>query len=114
MECTLAALVACFSWSGLYLDVGGGYQQSRSYHINDYQYEFRFTNPGIIETGGFRTHEKTEFEDFGYGRALIGYEISMSNVRLALEGAWTKDLQHGSGTTKSIGLSLRLYPFRRN
>jgi hypothetical protein len=26
MDCTLAALIACFSWSGFYLDTGISYQ----------------------------------------------------------------------------------------
>lgn len=115
MECTLATLIACFGWSSLYLDAGAGYTEGGSYRVDSYEFEFDYRNvsSGVHESGGFQTRAKTELGGFRYGRATLGYEINVSNVRLSLDGSIARNIDSGrNGTMKSIGLSARWFLFR--
>ena len=95
MECTLATLIACFSWSNLYLDGGVLYNDIRYVEVN----------PVTLETAAV---EKNPF-----GRAAIGYELKFRSVEFALEASHTSSLATNSDRgANAIGIRARWYPFR--
>jgi hypothetical protein len=109
MECTLAALIACFNLSGLYID--GGMQ---------------FTDTDVQRTGYFTTvnHEGNAIEtvitpfsymadESPYGRLALGYQLEFKAVTLALELSHTSSLVTNEDRgTNAIGIKARWYPFR--
>ncbi len=114
MECTIATLVACFSWSSLFLGAGVDYQREQTTSINTYEYKFDFRNvsmPGVTETGGFKTSSSHLLsDDKSFGNAMIGYEITVSDVRLSFSGGIRK--RSGEASSKSVGIDVRWFPFR--
>lgn len=109
MDCTLAALIACFNLSGLYID--GGMQ---------------FTDTEVQRTGYFTTvnHEGNAIEtvttpfsymsdESPYGRIALGYQVEFKSVTLALELSHVSSLvfQDDRGVN-AIGIRARWYPFR--
>lgn len=108
MECTLAALIACFSWSGLYLDADLSYLDSdvprRSWSVYQIQHDWG------TETD-IRSAETTRPAN-PYGRLSIGYQLEFKSVTVSLEG-WhlssTKDSDRG---LNAFSLRARWFPFR--
>lgn len=110
MDCTIATLIACFSWSNLYLD--GGLQ------YNDYD----TLRPGFTDSVTIATASAVETisyqtaiaeRDNPYGRIALGYELAFSSVSLRLEASHLSSLasddDHG---LNAISFSARWYPFR--
>ena len=85
MDCALTslhALIACFSWSGLYIDTGLSYQDAGLPYQEWRTYESR-TPSGAIET---RTQLETHDDPFNpYGWAAIGFQVELRNVTIELE-----------------------------
>lgn len=110
MECTLYALLACFSWSNLYLDGAMSWHDSELPH-QVYETEV-FTGPGLVET--VTTQRTTDDPLNPYGRIAIGYEMRFSSVSLAIEASHTSSVDtnedHG---VNAISLRARWYPFKR-
>lgn len=112
MDCaltTLHTLIACFSWSSLYVD--GGLQ------MNDYdtpRLEWRqYTNhlPGVTETVRYQTivseHENP------YGRLALGYEMAFPSVSLRIEAAHLSSIATSNDRgLNALSFSVRWYPFR--
>jgi hypothetical protein len=107
--CSLFALLACFSWSNLYLDG-----------------DMHFTDADVQRTGHFTTvnHEGNAVEtvitpfsymadESPYGRFALGYQIEFKNVTLALEASHVSSLVTNEDRgTNAIGIKARWYPFR--
>jgi hypothetical protein len=112
MECTLATLhtlIACFSWSNLYVD--GGMQ------FNDYdtpRIEWRqYTNelPGVSET--VRYQEIVAQRENPYGRLALGYEVAFPSVSLRFEASHLSSIATSNDRgLNAISFSVRWYPFR--
>jgi hypothetical protein len=107
--CSLFALLACFNWSGLYID--GGLQ------FNDYdtlRYGFSdsvtINGPGVSETISYQT--AIPERDNPYGRLALGYEVSFPNVSLRLEASHLSSVTTSDKGLNAISLSARWYPFR--
>lgn len=109
MDCaltTLHTLIACFSWSNLYVD--GGVQ------FNDYD----TLRPGYTEpvTVGFETisyQTAIPERDNPYGRFALGYEIAFSSVSVRLEASHLSSIASDNDRgLNAIGFSVRWYPFR--
>jgi hypothetical protein len=98
MECSLVALVACFSWSGFYIDSGLSYvdvtYSEVELHGSEVEYVARSHNP--------------------FGKLGIGFQLNLSPNFLAeveLAHASSLKTQDDRGVN-SISLNVRWYPFR--
>jgi hypothetical protein len=108
--CSLQALLACFSWSGVYVDSGLSWYDRSLPHQ-----ELTTTTTdlgGVIETVTVPYITDRPFNP--YGRLAIGYEVRFNNLTIALEAAHTSSLDTGEDSgINAIGLRARWYPFRR-
>ena len=78
MECSLAALIACFSWSNLYLGAQLTYQDySAPYH--EWRYAGTTTSPGgLVETT--YTSVISEENENPYFRPTLGFKLPFRSV----------------------------------
>lgn len=108
MECTIAALIACFHLSNLYVDSGLLYQDSGVEQISN-AYDFYDGSYHLMRNDG-------QFSHYGrnpYGRLAIGYQLQFSRVTLALEVEHVSSLDTGKDRgVNALGLKARWYPFR--
>jgi hypothetical protein len=108
--CSLFSLIACFSWSNLYLDGGVQYNDYDTLRMG-WTDAVTINAPGVTETIRYQT-AISEREN-PYGRIAAGYEISFTSVSLRLEASHLSSLasskDHG---LNAISLSARWYPFR--
>lgn len=112
MTCSIAALIACFSWSGFYVDGGLAYQD-----IGERRQEWRYQTiqgNGVVETIG--RQEMVDDPKNLYGWGAIGYDVEISSyVRVYLEA------RHGNSSIATgrdrgpnfIGFGIEIRPFRR-
>jgi hypothetical protein len=107
--CSLFALIACLSWSNVYVDSGLSWQDTSAPH----QELTTITTDlgGVIET--VTTPYTTDRPFNPYGRIAIGYELRFSNLTLALEAAHVSSLTESDRGINAIGLKARWYPFRQ-
>lgn len=112
MECSIWALVACFSWSNFYvmggLSVNDGdvyaYHESVSHHFD-----------GAVLVGESRAVSERRMRRNPFGTGAIGYEIEFSRrVSLNIElFRHTSSLRTGEDRgVNSAGLYLTVHPFR--
>ena len=118
MECTLATLVACFSWSGFFVDAGLSYQDGGLYK------EYRTDTSALVVVDGEATansdsavlisHEATN----PYVRIALGFEISLSLgdlglIELSVEAFHQSSLATDIDRGFNGGMiSAKWYPFR--
>lgn len=110
MECTLAALIACFSWSNFYVDGGLSFQD-----VGTPRQEWRthvYNGPAVIET---RTQLETIDDPYNpYGRFALGYQLDFKSVTISLEASHVSSLDTDADRgINAISLKARWYPFRR-
>ena len=71
MECSIVALVACFSWSNLYID---GHVTALDKALPHYEWRVTQTNnAGVIETVG--QYALTDRADNPYGGVALGLDL---------------------------------------
>lgn len=108
MDCTLATLLACFSWSGLYLDADLSYLDTdvprREWFVQTNQLDWG------IETAVW-TAENTRPAN-PYGRLAIGYQIELSSVTLSLEGSHMSSTIDSDRGFNAVSVRARWFPFR--
>jgi hypothetical protein len=108
MECSIAALMACFKLSGIYLDADLSYLDAdiprREWHTTVIRHDW-----------GTETDIRSAVNDRPanpYGRLSIGYQMEFKSMTLSIEG-W-----HLSSTTDSdrglnaVSLRAKWFPFR--
>jgi hypothetical protein len=108
--CSLFSLIACFSWSNLYLDGGVQY--------NDYEtLRPGFTDavtinaPGVNETIRYETLVSEDTNP--QGRIALGYEIAFTSISLRLEASHMSSLSSSTDRgLNAISINARWYPFR--
>jgi hypothetical protein len=112
MECSLAALIACFSWSNLYIDsdmivLDHGVQTS-SYRETEYIWRSKqFPIVNSWETTNRRA-------DNPYGRLSIGYQLDLRNLVLAFQAEHTSSLSSTDDRgVNGIAIKAKWFPFRR-
>lgn len=98
MDCALATLhtlIACFSWSNLYLDGGMVFDDINYVEINPV------------------TLESVAIERNPFGRASLGYELRFKSATFSIEATHTSSLATNADRgVNSIGIKARWYPFR--
>lgn len=113
MECSLAALIACFSWSNLYLDGGLLYQDGGEHFTNS-----RLTSAIVVDGSNVTQMDVQEVSSVNaarnpYGRLSLGYQIDFESISWRLEASHISsvDTSHDRGVN-SIAISARWFPFR--
>jgi len=110
MECTLATLIACFSWGGFYVDTEMSYQdRAVPYHY------WKNVSPrprsGVIETAFVSTISYEQ--ESPYMRNAIGYQLKFRSVDLSAElfhdSSMKSDKDRG---VNGVGIRARWFPFR--
>ena len=109
MECTLLTIIACFSWSNLYVDGGLSYQDS-DFPRQEWRTQVNHL-PGATETV---TQLETVDEPYNpYGRGALGYEVRFRSVTIAAEAFYSGSFnENGARGVKGVGLKARWYPFK--
>lgn len=108
MECTLAALISCFSLSGIYVDADLSYLDAdiprREWHV----YE-------IPHSWGVETSVNSAVNDRPanpYGRISLGYQMEFKSVTLSLEGWHLSSTKDGDRGLNAVSLRAKWFPFR--
>lgn len=109
MECTLAALIACFSWSNLYLDADLTYLDARipryEYHVQTIQHSW-----GQENIGNWALNHRPQNP---YNRVAIGYEVQFRSVTVSLEGWHLSSVKDDNDKgMNAVSLRARWFPFR--
>lgn len=110
MECTLATLVACFSWSNLYIDTQVSYQDRAVpyFHLVDVSPPPR---DGVIETAYI--HTISDENDNPYLRNAIGFKLPFKKVDISAEvfhdSSMSSDKDRG---VNGFAIKAKWFPFR--
>lgn len=111
MDCALATLIACFSWSNLYVD-SGLHWQDRGEYFTRIEHASLLTEQGelIQEASAVRTFNEARNP---YGRLSLGYEIEVAEISWRMELAHISSLDTGKDRgVNSLSISARWFPFR--
>jgi hypothetical protein len=107
--CSLFALLACFNWSGLYLDGGLQYQNADVERIGHYESVNHEGN--AIET--VITPFPYTADENPYGRVALGYELHFARVTISAEAFYSGSFkEYSAPSVKGLALKARWYPFR--
>lgn len=112
MECTLATLIACFSWSGLYLDTGLAYKENSEHYMLIERTVIR-SDLGTVTEEGERTFQSSAARSV-HGHFAIGYEVRFESLSINLE-ALSHDSRLDSSRDRgenAYRLNVRWFPFR--
>ena len=93
MECSLAALLACFSWSNLYIDTSLSYLDVKQIYEVDHVERSEYVSP--------------------YGGLAIGFSLPIQDVTFSLEASHISSIatSHDRGINQ-VSLRARWFPFR--
>lgn len=110
LACSIHALLACFSWSNLYIDGGLSYQdadfprQEWRTHVN--------VLPGVTET--VSQFETVDDPYNPYGRIAIGHEFNFRTFTVSAEAFYRGSFDdNGAPAVKGFTVRARWYLFRR-
>lgn len=109
--CSIHALIACFNWSGLYLDAGVEYydQPLRSTLVRDQHHYHDGRNYGF---GGYT--EAVYNDGANYGYAAIGYEFGGERLSFNLRATHNSSFDTGRDRgVNSVSFGFRWRPFAR-
>jgi hypothetical protein len=109
MECTLATLVACFSWSGFFVETG---IQAQDTHPTRYYTETLVRHDGqAYMLAGVRNYEE-KLGGNPYGRFALGYDVEMGPLTWSLEAHHVSSLVTGKDHgVNSVSFNVRWRPF---
>lgn len=111
MDCVLATLLACFSWSNLYIDSGLSWQDIGDRYIERYDVSLLTDDGQLIQ--GARGSRLADSPQNPYGRLAIGYEIEFSQLTVRLEASHISSIATNQDRgVNAISLGARWYPFR--
>lgn len=109
MDCSLYALLACLSWSNVYVDGGLSlYDTALPHQV----FETRTTSlPRAVET--ITTQYTSDKPSNPYGRLSVGYEFRFDRVSLAIEASHTSSIETNADRgINALSIKARWYPFR--
>lgn len=112
MECSIAALIACFSWSNLYLDAQISYQD-RSVPYHEWAYSgTHISQSGLVESTWLSTI--TNENENPYMRNAIGMKLPFRSIDVSLEAfhdsSISSDRDRG---VNGFAVKAQWFPFRR-
>lgn len=111
MECSLAALIACFSWSNLYIDAEISYQDlSVPYH--EWKYEGSSMSQGGLIESTWRSTISYEDEN-PYGRTAIGLKLPFRTIDLSAEVFHESSVSSNKDRgVNGVAIKAQWFPFR--
>lgn len=117
MECSLAALLLCFSWSNLYIDAQVAVQDARYAEQTEIltreEIMYGFGQPTITSSES-RVASRSNEAANPYMRNAIGYQITFRQLDVAAEifhdSSMATDRDRG---VNGIAIRARWFPFRR-
>lgn len=119
MECSIAALIACFSWSNFYIDTGLEFRDREYQYSHDWE-AYRVIESTATEFARYELIDAKRFieteADNPYARISIGFAFQFSpsvtaDLRLAAhESSISTGRDKGEN---SVSLGVRWFPFRR-
>lgn len=114
MECSLFALIACFTWSSFYVDAGLAYQDAGIYVVHEGYSTATLAHDGLVETSSIHRRVVQNFVDNPYGRIALGYELSFHAASIRVEAMHISSLATNEDRgVNSIAINARWYPFKR-
>lgn len=120
MECSLATLIACFSWSNLYFDASTDFIRDREPRFTESYYgESLYVMPAngnepFLQRNAIREIGRTEREiDSPYGRAALGYELDLSSMRIDVSAFYQESLAATDRGEVGASIKVKWFPFRR-
>lgn len=110
MECTLAALIACFSWANFYVDGGLAWQDKGMPRTEYREYVYRAEDGYQLALyDDLVVYEKQN----PYAIGALGYQISFRSFAVSLEGSHRSSAASGRDDgINTISLRARWFPFR--
>lgn len=119
MECTLATLIACFSWSGLYLDFATEIVEQPNRQFTDTYYgETLYVMPENGSDPFLQRNVVREFDSSSrrvrnpYIRPSIGYEIDARSVRIDVSGFYQESARISDKGEFGAALRFRWFPLK--
>lgn len=114
MDCTLAALIACFNWSGLFIDTGVAWQdRGDTFVVSGIEAFERSLPNGVTESGTEMVTREYDVRHNPYGRFSIGYLLDFGSVAIEVAATHRSSLDVGDDRgINSVGISARWFPFR--
>lgn len=113
MDCALTTLIACFSWSNLYLDSGVSWQDAGIEHHYQQRSHDYIERRGLTEEVWTDERWQVRSAENPYGRIAFGYEIGFRSLTWRIEAAHVSSIaaSHDRGIN-SVSIGARWYPFR--
>lgn len=118
MECTLATLITCFSWSNLYLDATTDFIRDRDpRHVESVYGESLYVfpvngNESFLQRNMIREISRNEREiESPYGRMSLGYEVDLRNVRIDVSAFYQESLAVSDRAEVGASVRVRWFPF---
>lgn len=114
MECSLATLIACFSWSNLYID-GGLLYQDGGEHYTSREIASAIVVDGatVTQTDAHSIYSDNTAQN-PYGRLSLGYQLDFGNMSWRLEASHISSVDTSEDRgINSLAISARWFPFRR-
>lgn len=113
MECSLAALALCFSWSNLYIDGGLLYQDGGEHFTTLNVASAIIVDGDNVSQLDARDVRSVNEAQNPYGRVTLGYQIDFSNIswQLYVSHISSVDTSEDRGIN-SVAISARWFPFR--
>lgn len=110
MDCSLAALIACFSWSNLFVDTSVVFQDNGIERI--------FIGDSYVWNDGYQLADhavaRYQFAENPYGKLAVGYQVQINGMTWTLEAAHSSSLTSGKDRgINSLALGVRWFPFSR-
>lgn len=112
MECSFVALIACFSWSNLYIDAQVSYQD-RSVPYHEWAYAGTSTSAGGLVESTWRSTITAENEN-PYMRNAIGMKLPFRSIDISLEAFHDSSLSSNKDRgVNGFAIKAQWFPFRR-
>lgn len=109
MECALATLIACFSWSGFYVDTSMQWQDAglpKTEATPVYFHNDRSNFAGYTQTVSYETKNP-------YAEVALGYQVEFHNVALSLSAWHRSSIATGQDEgINALSVGMRWRPFR--
>lgn len=119
MECSLAALIACFSWSNLYLDTTTDFIRDKEPRFVESVYgESLYVMPvngsePFLQRNMIREFDSTERQiNSPYGRAALGYELDLRSLRIDVAAFYQESLTVTDRGEVGASIKVKWFPFR--
>lgn len=120
MECSLAALIACFSWSNLYLDASTDFIREREpQYLESFYGEDLYVMPAngsepFLQRNIIREISRNDREIHSpYGRASLGYELDVRSLRIDVAAFYQESLSIKDRGEVGASVKVRWFPFHR-